>query len=810
MLRSLSVLALRALALLLPFASASYAQVSVLRTATPDELAEFGVTAATVQDVVAQQPDLTEELTFEVLLGDRRSTIRAARVELRAPDFRILLSDGVADVEAPMPSVLTFQGIVAGDPESLVAVTLTGTDIDAAIRLTDGTYWGVAPAARNSGGSAHVVFRSEDALPHDHICGATEPSVPILSANSGSPRLRQAEIALEVDREFYLRQGSSSSAVTAYVMQVLNWTDAVFRRDVEITYRVTTILIQTTALYASRDPQVLLVEFRDYWVNHRGSIRRDIAHLFTGHDLTGGVIGIAYVGAVCDLQRSFGISQMFPNPLARCALTAHELGHNWNASHCSGNDCRIMCPGLGGCTGDMTAFGAQSRSAMWSYADAQTCLSGVGGYFTMENWTPSGIGTIDDFWIGDFDGDGRDDMFRYVSGSGLEVSPSRGDRFGSRSVWSGSGVGDLSNFWIGDFDGDGRDDVFRYVSGSGIEVMLSRGDRFGSRTVWTGSGVGNLGDFWVGDYDGDGRDDVMRYRNGVGLEVMLSRGDRFGSPTVWSGAGVGTIGKFWVGDFDGDGRDDVMRYRSGVGLEVMPSRGDRFGSATEWSGSGVGNLSDFWVGDFDGDGRADVFRYLSGSGIQVMLSLGHRFDGRSTWSGAGVGDFTWWIGDFNGDDRSDIMRYRTGVGIDVGLSSSPDHITVGVMRHGRSCPLPSGVVPRMSVSGVPKSRTVLRVLATGAGSRSAMLMIGASDSLWGGIRLPLDLGGLGARGCQLYIDPIVVLGPFAIDVGYQLTMPSDVGLVAQCFFTQALIGPDLSLNTLGWLSTDYLEVEILP
>lgn len=790
--------------------SVSSSQAALFRPAAPSEVAAIASRAATVQALVVESAKDPAGVAFEVTLGGRQVRIRAEQVDLRAPDFALLLTDGAAQEEATVPAVVTCQGSVDGELEAIVAVTVSGADVDATIQLDDRTLWGIAPVARGSGGPEHLVFCGDDALLRGHACGTTEQAAPVaMPVTTGTPYLHQAEIACEVDFAFYLREGRSITAVNAYVSQVMNWSDAVFRRDAGITFRMTALLIQTGSLYSSTNSSELLRQFRAYWSANRGAVRRDLAHLFTGQELDGNTIGVAYVGVVCDSSWAFGLSQRWPHPLQRCALTAHELGHNWNADHCSGSDCRVMCPSIGGCSYDMTGFGASARTAVGSFRDTRTCLSGVGGYFTMKRWTPTGIGSIHDFWVGDFDGDGKDDVFRYVAGSGLEVMLSRGSWFGSRATWTSAGVGSVPSFWVGDFNGDGKDDVFRYLTGSGLEVMLSRGDRFGSRAVWTPAGIGSIADFWVGDFNGDGKDDVFRYVTGSGLEVMLSRGDRFGSRSVWTGSGVGSIADFWVGDFDGDGKDDVSRYRAGTGIEVMRSLGNAFASPVVWAGSVVGDLADFWVGDFNGDGLDDVFRYVAGVGVQVMLSRGDRFGTVSTWSGAGVGALTWWTGDFDGDGRCDIMRYRDGVAVDVGLCSRPEEVAVGVVRHGTGCSFPSHRVPRMTVAGTPKSGTTLTVRVTELGSRASVLLLGASDSAWMGLRLPLSLGALGSPACRLYVSPDHVLGPFAASGGYPLRIPGDVSLVARCFLAQALIPPD-SASSASWLATEYLAVEVLP
>jgi hypothetical protein len=103
-----------------------------------------------------------------------------------------------------------------------------------------------------------------------------------------------------------------------------------------------------------------------------------VAHLFTGKNLDGSVIGIAYLGVVCDVNDAYGLSQSryTTNFSLRVSLTAHELGHNWNAQHCDASPpCGIMCSSNGGCGGDLTHFGATPLAAIIAWRNSAGCLT---------------------------------------------------------------------------------------------------------------------------------------------------------------------------------------------------------------------------------------------------------------------------------------------------------------------------------------------------------------------------------------------------------------------------------------------------
>jgi hypothetical protein len=238
------------------------------------------------------------------------------------------------------------------------------------------------------------------------------------------------------------------------------------------------------------------------------------------------------------------------------------------------------------------------------------------------SWTDAGHGT-DGWYVGDYNGDGRDDIFRYSPGiSGAQVFLSGETKFVTAGSWTGAGHG-TDGWYIGDFNGDGRDDIFRYVAGvSGAQVFLSDGKKFVAAGSWTGAGHGTDG-WYVGDYNGDGRDDIFRYLPGVsGAQVFLSDGTKFALSGSWTGAGHGTDG-WYIGDFNGDWRDDIFRYLPGVsGAQVFLSDGTKFALSGSWTGAGHGD-DGWYIGDFNGDGADDIFRYVQGvSGADVFLAAG--------------------------------------------------------------------------------------------------------------------------------------------------------------------------------------------
>ena len=118
---------------------------------------------------------------------------------------------------------------------------------------------------------------------------------------------------------------------------------------------------------------------------------------------------------------------------------------------------------------------------------------------------------------------------------------------------------------VGDFDGDGVDDIF---VGTGVAWYFSSGGRAEWRFL--NRMPERASELLFGDFDGDGRTDVMALHNGV-IDVSWAGGSRWQSinVTAWS------LSDLAVGDFDGDGNDDCSSPRARSGSARRAARTGR-------------------------------------------------------------------------------------------------------------------------------------------------------------------------------------------------------------------------------------------
>lgn len=70
----------------------------------------------------------------------------------------------------------------------------------------------------------------------------------------------------------------------------------------------------------------------------------DVAQLWTNRDFTGNVVGVSPVATLCTNNRYSLVQDYSPNFNSLRALSAHELGHCFGASHDPSNSFFLMQP----------------------------------------------------------------------------------------------------------------------------------------------------------------------------------------------------------------------------------------------------------------------------------------------------------------------------------------------------------------------------------------------------------------------------------------------------------------------------------
>jgi len=262
--------------------------------------------------------------------------------------------------------------------------------------------------------------------------------------------------------------------------------------------------------------------------------------------------------------------------------------------------------------------------------------------------------------VGNFDGDGEDDVLMYREGSGNDyVQYGRSIRGWDQVTHSVTGTYDPVT---GDFDGDGEDDIFWYAPGSAADKLwFGKSNRSFDNTT-PANITGTYTKVMSGDFDGDGRSDLFLYAAGSTADkVWFGRSDRtFDTVTP---SNVNSTYEPFTGNFDGDSEDDVFWYRPGESSDsIWFGNSNRTFSSVSVTVNGTYTPT---AGDFDGDGTSDVLWNKAGAEDPVWLHTGSRGEHVTTRISSIIGDaFTLvesapYAGDFDGDDLADVFWYKS-------------------------------------------------------------------------------------------------------------------------------------------------------
>lgn len=421
-----------------------------LQPASPEVLQAFDLTNGTVQRLTL--PAATEQgLEVGVTLNGVGRTLTLKPCDIRGANFQLLVDDGKAIREVPAPAVALYRGTIAGHDDSIVAAQVDNGRLHATLRF-EGITWGIEALREHlptAAADAHVVYRRADVwMPADLRCAVPdglgrghdhglEPGNQLQMVT-----LKQTDIALDLDENYFARNGSNVGTAMAAAFRTMNDVDVIYQRDVGITYKIGTVLVRQVPTYANSDLQALLPEFQNRWNSQHGNIQRDVVHLFTGKGSFSGIIGIAYLSVICNIGSAYGISKAYSNAVTNAGLVAHELGHNWAAPHCDGSSpCNIMCSGLGGCSGNLTAFAPVSINVITNFRNSRGCLSnresGAAGSYTSGPPVVTCIGTAGLAQHTAF-GQARIGMTGYYRLSGAPANANTFLIFGlSNTVWNG-------------------------------------------------------------------------------------------------------------------------------------------------------------------------------------------------------------------------------------------------------------------------------------------------------------------------------------------------------------------------------------
>jgi hypothetical protein len=333
---------------------------------------------------------------------------------VRSTDFVLISFDAKGReilVEPPPPT--TIRGMVEGDPESRIAGSLVEGRLTASIQLGDGRRLFVESLAFTVAGvgvDEHLIYDTRELQKTEMRCGVDgehglghHDDREFLGGEGGTARseggtaggvLCDVKVAIDVDFPYFMATGATTDSVAIRVEQLLNIVSDQYESEVGIRKLLTGIVVRNSAASDPYTTNALCVsnglehQVRDVWTNQDNPaapfplIRRKIVHLFTGRiDPTSTTIGCAFLGDVCQttvdlVAHGANRAAFSPNTAFITDLIAHEMGHNWNAEHCScSSPPSTMNPTL---TGANTFGSSPADGQITSWRNAHSWCLGCG------------------------------------------------------------------------------------------------------------------------------------------------------------------------------------------------------------------------------------------------------------------------------------------------------------------------------------------------------------------------------------------------------------------------------------------------
>ncbi|XP_019358496.1 PREDICTED: disintegrin and metalloproteinase domain-containing protein 9-like [Gavialis gangeticus] len=284
--------------------------------------------------------------------------------KLVSEDFVLNTYSKNGQLEATHSKIKThcyYRGGVEGAAESMLA--LSTCDGLRGILYVGDRWYGIEPLD-GSATFEHMFYQLEHAQQTSFLCGVPNDNLHheirvknfllhsegshanfsseklLRKKRSALPQKNYVELFVVVDNNRYLQKLSNATAVQKEVIELINYIDGMYSA---LNIQVVLVGIEIwsdknrIAVMEGSAGDVLqrFVSWREKDLLKRS--RNDASHLIIGRDSFSGILGMAFVGAICSQVHGGSISTLnHDKVLGHAMVVAHELGHNLGMKHDDG------------------------------------------------------------------------------------------------------------------------------------------------------------------------------------------------------------------------------------------------------------------------------------------------------------------------------------------------------------------------------------------------------------------------------------------------------------------------------------------
>jgi hypothetical protein len=271
---------------------------------------------------------------------------------------------------------IPLKGRVSGDPDSWARVRVADADHFEGLIYTDDQLYEVRSA--DEGLRMRAVDVGDyvaNPTGEQHRCDSGDKEAEHATYLAGGAAFAagcaEIEIALVGDYTHVAALGGAAASENERLVRI-NEADGIFRADLGYGFSVQEVVTFSQqggpAFNVPSAGSAPLSPFADW--KFQNLPERGLAHLFVARTFSGSV-GVAYVGSTCSPRFGSGVSNYLGSGPSSTIVVAHELGHNFGASHDVSNSPYVMRPSVNPFA---TEFSPGSLQQMNSHVNAVSCF----------------------------------------------------------------------------------------------------------------------------------------------------------------------------------------------------------------------------------------------------------------------------------------------------------------------------------------------------------------------------------------------------------------------------------------------------